>query len=142
MERQKRFSECKPDRRAFRQKLRRALKSTATSEFGSISGDHDTLLCYEKQVSNWFLVTSFEIGRREQLRYHHGFHALRGGSLATHLPGGISLLNWTGIFPDTSWSWLLSEEIAETVEAVRNLCIYFLERAGELIAGISNPLLF
>jgi len=141
LERQKRFIEQKPDRRTFRRKLSCALKSAATSEFGAISVDRPTLLCYEKAIGDWHLVTSFEMGRLEQLRYQHRFHALSGGHIATSLAGGISILSWTGIVPDTSWSCLLLDEIGETVEAAHTFCSYFIQRADKLIARLPNPLL-
>jgi hypothetical protein len=140
LERQEEYLRRKPDRRSFQQDIRAALKSVADSRFGSIKADHPTLLSYQKQIDKWYLVTSFEMGRREQLRYLHCFHALPDGSPATKLPNGISLLNWTGIFSDTSWSYLLPEEIATTVESVRTICLYFLERAGDLVSGLANPL--
>jgi len=140
LEKQDRFLANRPSKVEVQKLFRGGLRSSSRAELGELVIDRGGSLTYEKRVGDWYLVTAFETGGHSQLRYLHALYALSGGTVGADISGGISVLNWTGVFPETRWSWLLPEEITRVVESVHEICRYFLERADDLIAGLPNPL--
>ena len=107
LEIQEKFFRRSPSKRMIAQSLRKALKRTSGTDFGRLLEDRPSVLVYEKQIASWHVVTSFELFGHSQLRYNHHIHALAGGKRETKIYSGISILNWTGIHADSTWSWLL-----------------------------------
>jgi hypothetical protein len=139
LELQEKFLRSNPSPRTIAHSLRKALKGVAGTDFGRILQDRPTLLLYEKKVGAWYVITAFELLARPQLRYAHHIHALSGGSGETKIYGGISVLNWTGIHPDSTWSWLLPEDIPKVAGRIHRICNHFLGQASGLLRDLKNP---
>jgi hypothetical protein len=133
------FRQC-PRNRTIAQLLRKALKDTRFADLGSLLQDKPSILAYEKSVGPWHVVTSFELLGRSQLRYAHHIHALSGGKRETRIYSGISVLHWTGIHADSSWSWLLPEDIPRIAKAVHQICLYFIKHSKHLLRGLSSDI--
>lgn len=138
MEIQEKFLRSKPSQRMFAQSLRTALKSIADIDFGRLIEDRPSILVYERPIGTWYVLTSFELIGHSQLRYAHHIHASSGGKRETRIYSGISILHWTGIHPDTTWSWLLTEDIPRAAESVREICVHFLNQVSELLSTLKT----
>lgn len=139
LELQEKFLKSNSSPRIIAQSLRETLKGVAGTDFGRLLQDRPSLLLYEKKIGAWYVITAFELLTRPQLRYAHHIHALPGGSRETKMYGGISVLNWTGVHPDSTWSWLLPEDIPRIAGTIHRLCTHFLRHAKGLLKNLENP---
>lgn len=137
---QQRFLDAEPDRRSIAKLLKNQIKAAVASDLGILLTDTTQELSYEKQSGDWKLVTTFEFRGRTQLRYSHAFYALPGAVAGANVSGGVSVLNWMGIAPETAWSWLLLEDIPPVAESIRRLCTNFVLIADAFVLDIKNPL--
>ncbi len=136
---QDRFSRRGSNKRLIRQSIREHLKKTVTSELGNLILDRPSVLWFEKKLAPWYVVTAFDLSDWSQLRYTHTIYASPGGHGGTNISSGISILNWIGIDTLTTWSWLVSEDIPPTVQALCELSDYFLQAAKTLLADLKPP---
>lgn len=138
LEIQQRFVRQHPSKRIIAQLLRKTLKAIAVQDFGQLLEDKSSILVYEKPIGAWYVVTTFELLTHWQLRYCHHIHALSGATPESKIYSGISVLNWTGIHADSTWSWLLPEDIPSAVNAVYKICMHFLENAEGLLGDLTR----
>ena len=135
-----RFFQSNPGKQVIRKLLLENLKNMTGRDFGRLIVNRPSVLTYEKQIGMWSLITAFELGGHAQLRYLHVVHALPGGKMGTNISTGISILNWTGILAETTWSWILPDDIPAAVQAVRDVCFHFYQHAENLLSGLKHDL--
>ena len=133
LEIQERYLRRAPSNRMITQLLRKRLKIAAAESYGRMIEDKPSILAYERPIGAWYVVTSFEFLSTPQLRYTHQIHAFSGGNTDSKIYDGISVLNWTGIHADSTWSWLLPEDVPSAANAIHQLCVHFLRCAEGLL---------
>jgi len=138
LEMQERFLKESPSPRMISRAIRAGLKGIAINALGLMLHDRPSLLAYEKRFGSWYVVTAFEFGRFSQLHYSHAVHANPGGKGETKIFGGISILNWTGIHVDSTWTWVLPDDVDEVVRDVGRICTHFLQQAEDLLITLPH----
>lgn len=115
------------------------LRDTIGSEIGSLIVNHTSALWYQRQIESWYVVTVFQFGGWDQLKYVQKIYGSPKGQRGTELSGGISILNWLGLSPVTSWTWITPEEVTPIVRGVGELCCHFLRDVEHLLGGMQSP---
>ena len=133
---QDRYFQRRVSKNAVTQALREEARKLQGGPLGELILDRDSALWFERRLSTWFLVTAFDFSGSSQLRYCQTMYASSGGLEGTQISSGISILDWMGIMPKTTWSWLVPEDAPTVVASVHELCTHFLSAAETLLTGL------
>jgi hypothetical protein len=125
-------------KQAITKGLRSGLKKSAKDRLGNLILERTSTLWFEKQIGIGYVVTAFEFSGWSQMKYVHTIHAEPGGRPGTNISKGISVLGWMGIGQST-WDWLIPEDIPGTIQGVLELCEHFFQAAETLLAGLVVP---
>jgi hypothetical protein len=118
--------------------LRSGLKKAGKGRLGNLILERTSALRFEKQIGIGYVVTGFDFSGWHQMRYVHTIYAEPGGRLGTNISKGISVLGWMGI-SESTWDWLIPEDIPGTIQGVLELCEHFFQAAETLLAGLVVP---
>jgi len=126
------------EKRVITKVLRSALKKTGKGHLGNLILETTSALWFEKQIGIAYVVTAFEFSSWHQMKYVHTIYAEPGGRLGTNISKGVSILTWMGI-GESTWDWLIPEDIPGTIQGVLELCEHFFQAAETLLAGLVVP---
>jgi hypothetical protein len=97
-------------------------------------------LLFLQQIKGWYLETGADIRSVYQLRYGQYIIARKANDLCpVHLKeGGITILGWLGIHPDTAFNLLRKSELQEATTFVAEAIRYFASVAPTLLEGLEH----
>jgi hypothetical protein len=131
-------------RYASRRKIRKQLIHQASSLLDShpiIFSDSE--IAFEKNCCGWVIVTLFDFGgRSDQVRYHHSIVSESKrepfGIPEAVLRRFISLHSWLGLSSETSWEYLVDDDIQHVCNCIMDSCRLFLDAAPKLLEGLGH----
>jgi hypothetical protein len=119
--------------------LKRALKQALRPASGPTPRSQRATLEYCQTLDSWYVLTNLDFSGKAQLAYSHQISPRRTVDFCpTYLYGGISLLNWCGIHPNTSFDLIQTNEIDDVAESMRKICGHFLEKVPQLTSGLKH----